>query len=90
MLFDGDWQLAVHPNPFNARTEIAFNLPRTERGSVRIYNLAGREVAVLADGILDAGPQRLIFDGSALSSGVFFCHAETNSRTLTKKIVLLK
>jgi cytochrome c peroxidase len=80
----------VSPNPFNPRTQVSFSLP--EGGDVRlvVYDIAGREVAVLADGNMDAGRHAIAFDGSGLASGVYFARLETAGAVEQRKMVLMK
>jgi len=82
--------LAMRPNPFNSITQIEFTLPVTQRVSLRLYDVLGREVAVLLDEMKTAGEHRISFDGSALSSGVYFCRMEAGREMRTNKIVLMK
>ncbi|MBC8367995.1 T9SS type A sorting domain-containing protein [bacterium] len=84
-----------YPNPFNPSTRVAFTL--AERGHVRltVHDAAGRRVATIVDGILNAGPQDLGFDardhaGRKLSSGIYLIQLEVNSERLTHRILLLK
>jgi hypothetical protein len=58
-----------YPNPFNPVTTIAFDLPAT--GSVRlaVFDILGREVALLASGSLEAGQHEVCFDAQNLPSG---------------------
>ena len=52
-----------HPNPFKPRTTVTFSLERNEWTSVSIYDLTGKRVAVLADGIHRAGTHTLTWHG---------------------------
>jgi hypothetical protein len=62
------------PNPFNPRTTIAFDLEKSAVLTVRIYNILGEEVALLADRQeFTAGNHVLEFDASKLASGLYFC-----------------
>jgi len=80
-----------YPNPFNPSTYIQFDLAQASRVNLRVYNVAGQEVARLFDNaILDAGVQRVEFNGSALASGVYLYQLETGGLTQTRKMVLLK
>jgi hypothetical protein len=83
-------KLAVHPNPFNARAEIIYELPRAQQVSLRVYDTLGRELAVLADGFQSAGSHRASFDGSGFSSGLLFCRLQTEAEFTTQKLILLK
>jgi len=79
-----------HPNPFNATTEISFDLPRAAKVSLRVYDVLGREAAQLVNGTLNAGTHSVNFDAAALASGVYFYRIETENFVATRKMVLLK
>jgi hypothetical protein len=79
-----------YPNPFNPQTEIEYTLPRDERVELRIYNVAGAEVAVLADGRRAAGPHSVRWDAGDLASGVYFCRMQAGGVSRTVKMVLMK
>jgi hypothetical protein len=85
-----DYTLAVFPNPFNSITQIEFMLPTTQRVSLRLYDVLGREVAVLVNEIKTAGEHRVAFDASTMASGVYLCRMEAGSFAQTRKIVLLR
>jgi hypothetical protein len=80
----------VYPNPFNPTTTIAYDLPRAGHISLRVFDLLGREVAVLKDGLVQAGSHRGRFDGTNLASGIYFARLDAGVFTQTKKLVLLK
>jgi hypothetical protein len=71
-------------------TEISFTLVKSEKVKLTIYNLLGKEVAVLVNGMRNAGPQTVTFNAKNLSSGVYFYKLETGSSVLSKKMMLLK
>lgn len=79
-----------YPNPFNPTTEISFELPRAMNVSLRVFDLLGREVAVLVNGDLNAGTHRVEFDGKELASGVYFYRLDAGEFLLTRKMVMLK
>jgi len=83
------------PNPFNATTTIHFGLSERARATLRVYDLAGREVRTLADRVIDAGEHTLSWDGQdnkgrETGSGVYFYRLEAGQRAATRKMVLLK
>jgi hypothetical protein len=61
-----------YPNPFNPTTTIEFSIPNSGNVSLKIYNILGKEVATIYDGFLNAGSYSEQFDGSFISSGVYF------------------
>lgn len=85
-----DFALAIYPNPFNPRATITFDLPATTHASLMIYDVTGRIVQRLTDGMLSAGAHSMTFDGSAFSSGIYFARLEAGSVSQTRKLVLLK
>jgi hypothetical protein len=79
-----------YPNPFNPTTQIHFSLARSDRASVRVFDLLGREVAVLSDAVLPAGEHSFKFDGSNFASGVYLYRVQSGALSQTRKMVLLK
>ncbi len=79
-----------YPNPFNPATTIRCELERTMDVSLAVYDLLGSEVAVLHDGLMDAGRHELQFDASGLSSGIYFAVLEAEGRRLSSKMVLAR
>ncbi len=78
------------PNPFNAVTRIQFNIPEPTDTKLTVYDLLGREVVVLVDEYLEPRTYTVGFDGSELSSGVYFYRLETDRFVKTRKMVLLR
>ncbi len=68
-----------YPNPFNPTTIIGFALPVESRVRLRVYNLIGQVVDVLADGTLGAGEQRVEWDASSFTTGIYFARLEAVS-----------
>ncbi|MDK9699115.1 MAG: T9SS type A sorting domain-containing protein, partial [bacterium] len=86
-----EYQLAqIYPNPFNPIANIRFSLPRSERVVVNVYDATGRLVTNLVDGNQAAGYHNVQWNGSNVSSGVYFVTIHTNKYTATRKAVLLK
>ncbi len=61
-----------YPNPFNPATTIRYQLPEAGHVTLIVYDLLGREVATLINEIKEAGYYTATFDGSKLSSGIYF------------------
>jgi hypothetical protein len=79
-----------YPNPFNPVTRIKYSVPKTGYLTIKVYDLMGRKVATIFDGVQQAGNYTAILDGSNLTSGIYFYRMEANGFTETKKLVLLK
>ena len=79
-----------YPNPFNPSTTIKYELPQKSHVTLTIYNTLGQLVAVLANGEQEAGYHEVKFDGSGLSSGVYFYRMQARSFVQTRKLVLTK
>jgi subtilisin family serine protease len=79
-----------YPNPFNPTTTIEYTLTRPMDVRLAVYDLLGREVATLVDGMQSAGVRREIFDASPFAAGVYYYVLRTEQTTLTKPMLLLK
>ena len=84
-----------HPNPFNPSTTIRYALPERSHVKIGVYDVAGREVALLADGIHEEGPGEVRWNGvdhrgQAMGAGVYFVRLETGHETRLAKMTLVK
>lgn len=80
-----------YPNPFNPNTNINFSIPKSERVSLKVYDVLGNEVASLVNNeLISAGKYRVDFNGSGLSSGIYYYSIKTESFIDTKKMILVK
>ena len=79
-----------YPNPFNPTTNIRFSLTKLSFTTLKIYDILGREVATLVNNELSAGRHTYEFDGSGLSSGIYFYRLQTGEFTQTRKMLLIK
>jgi len=83
------------PNPFNPSTTIAFALTQSSHVSLKVYDLAGRLVRVLAEDDRPAGDYTVKWDGKdgsghAAASGVYFYQLETGATVLSRRMTLMK
>ena len=78
------------PNPFNASTAISFQLLAVSHVNLTIYDVTGREVVKLMEGMKSAGAHQVVFDGKDLTSGVYFVRLETGEFRQTRKMLLVK
>jgi hypothetical protein len=88
--------LGNRPNPFNPLTEIAFAAADgSARTTLAIYDLAGRLVATLVDGVVEGGEHRVVWDGRGddgerLASGVYFARLTVGEEIDVAKMIMLK
>lgn len=79
-----------YPNPFNPATMISYHLPVTGLVQLRIFDMLGREVQELVNGIQPPGNYSVQFDASELSSGMYIYQLKTEKFIESKKMLLLK
>ncbi len=79
-----------YPNPFNPTTKINFSIPKSGFVTLKVYDILGKEVVTLVNENKTAGSYIIDFDGSELSSGVYFYTIQVNGFTDTKKMLLIK
>ncbi len=79
-----------YPNPFNPLTTIAYGIPQSGNVTMKIFDIAGREIKTLVNEFKEAGYYVVKFDGSSLSSGTYIYRIESGSFVSAKKMVLLK
>lgn len=80
----------AYPNPFNPSTNIRFSVPQSEYVRLVVYDMLGREVRRLVDGVLEAGRHEINFDAENLPSGSYLYRLETLSGSYTKTMLLMK
>lgn len=87
----GDFQLLQnYPNPFNPTTIITFRVAAGCRVRVTLYDVLGRQAAVLADGHFNAGEYNITLNAAGLASGLYFYRMVTPAYTALKKAMLMK
>lgn len=80
-----------YPNPFNPSTTIKFGLPAADVVDLRVYNMLGQQVAVLASNkYYEAGNHSAVFDASKLASGTYIYRLQAGKQIVTKKMLLIK
>lgn len=79
-----------YPNPFNPVTKLKFDIPVAMNASLKIYDIIGREISVIVSDFLIPGSYEFDFDGSSLSSGVYFYVLNSSEYYEAKKMVLIK
>ncbi len=79
-----------YPNPFNPGTVIGFQLATVSQTTLKVYDVLGKEVAVLVNDKLAAGEYEVTFDGSTLAGGMYFYRLTAGEFSNTKKLLLIK
>jgi hypothetical protein len=79
-----------YPNPFNPSTTIHYELPRASHVTLTVYNTLGQIVRELVDGEIDAGQHDVQFNGSGLSSGVYFYRIQAGDYVAIKRLLILR
>ena len=82
--------LGNYPNPFNPSTVIGYQLSVAGETTIRVYDLLGREVAVLVNGFQTSGRYEVSFHAGHLSSGVYLIRMQAGEQSFTRKIMLVK
>ncbi|TVQ01054.1 MAG: T9SS C-terminal target domain-containing protein [Balneolaceae bacterium] len=79
-----------YPNPFNPTTQIRYELPQQETIRLTVYDMVGRQVAVLVNETMQAGVHTVTFDAGNLSSGVYIYTLKVGGDVHMRKFTLLK
>ncbi len=83
------------PNPFNPSTNIRFELPEVSRVKVEIFDLTGRKIRTLVNGVLPAGEHQVNWDGTddlgrSVASGLYFYRLQNEEHLQTRKMILMR
>lgn len=79
-----------YPNPFNPSTVVRFTLDAERQTRLAVYDILGREVAVLVNGLLPAGTHTATLDASDLAGGVYVYRLQTEGKVLSRKMTLIR
>ncbi len=79
-----------YPNPFNPTTTIQFGLPGPDDVRLAVYDVLGRQVALLVDGPMAAGQHRVRFEAHDLPSGMYLYRLQTPMGVITQKMILMR
>lgn len=80
-----------YPNPFNPSTKVSFQIPRTSRVTLQVFDVLGRKIATLIAGeIKVSGSHQVTFDASTLSSGLYIYRLEAEGNVFNKTMMLIK
>lgn len=79
-----------YPNPFNASTIIKYELPHQSLVTIEVYDILGRRVSNIHDGLQPEGYHQVIWDAEDISSGIYFYKLQAGNYIETKKMMLIK
>ncbi len=79
-----------YPNPFNPSTRISYELPEQMHVRMEVFDMSGRKVATLMEGVYPQGFHVVEWDAAGLASGIYLCRLTAGALSATRKIVLLK
>ena len=83
------------PNPFNPSTTIRYDLPEAAHVKIKIYNMMGKEIASLFEGIMSAGSHEVMWNGrdgadQQVASGIYVIRCMIGTDVFTRKMLLMK
>jgi hypothetical protein len=79
-----------YPNPFNPTTTITYSLPQSAVVSLKIYDITGKYITTLVDGVTSAGVHTVTFDAGSLSSGMYVYTLETDGFRQSRQMMMVK
>lgn len=82
--------LQNYPNPFNPSTVIEFSTMNDENVSLKVYDILGREVAVLAQGMMKKGMHKVVWNAGSNPSGIYIYRLQSGNYSETKKMSLVR
>ena len=78
-----------YPNPFLHNTQIRFTLPKRDKVTLRVFDVSGRAISTLVDGLLAAGEYEVFVTANSLAPGLYFYRMATSDDVFTRKMLLL-
>jgi hypothetical protein len=79
-----------YPNPFNSSTIIQFRLPEESDINIKLFNVLGENIQTITDGYYSKGEHSINFSSGKLSSGIYLYKLQTETNSLTKKLIIIK
>ena len=80
----------IYPNPFSNETNINFSIAEAGNVMVSIYDITGREVAVLVNSEMASGDHQITWEAGNTPNGIYFCTISTADAKITQKVMLAK
>ncbi|MCF7809955.1 T9SS type A sorting domain-containing protein [bacterium] len=86
-----EWELSgIYPNPFNSTTRIAYNVPTQGSVHIAIYDLSGRRLTVLANGMHNPGRHQAVLNADNWTSGIYIVKLTTPAGSIASRMVLIR
>ena len=79
-----------YPNPFNNETSISYSLANDCNVTIDIFDIGGRKISTIFDGYQRSGSHQINWNGTGMSSGIYFYRLNADGKTKIKKSILLK
>jgi hypothetical protein len=81
---------SIFPNPFSHSTSIKFNLLKSEKVSIKIFDLNGRLIKTLADNTFEEGEHQVELNADEVNPGIYFLQIQTGQFSKTEKLIVTK
>lgn len=85
-----EYLISNYPNPFNPTTTISYSIAEDCNTQIKIYDIIGREIETLVNSYHTKGQYKTTFNGSNLSSGIYFYRLITPKKIITQKMQIIK
>ncbi len=85
-----DFSLSVFPNPISNSTTVAFSLSKSQKISLKIFDLNGRLIATLTDRIFEEGDNEFMWNATEANAGVYFLKFQSEENIQTEKLIVTK
>ncbi|MDP8206668.1 MAG: T9SS type A sorting domain-containing protein [Candidatus Electryonea clarkiae] len=87
---DGFELIEIYPNPFNSNARIVFEMHKRGSISLNVYDVLGRNIITLAQGMKEAGRHEIAFNADDFASGIYFVKLDNGKTSVTRKIALIR
>jgi len=90
VLQPSSYTLSSYPNPFNPSTTVRFTVPKLSRVTLTVYDILGRRVTTLAEGLYSPGPHEIVWDCPACPTGIYILQMNSEGAVQQRKMLLMK
>lgn len=82
--------LKVYPNIISHNTQLQYTIPQSQKIRLNLYDISGRKINSIADGVIEPGIYTYDLDSSMLSAGIYFLILEGKEETITEKVLIVR